>query len=157
MGFIWIVFALIAILAIIAWIASSAASANQAQAAIEAARAAQIAAAGQTTQSVLNTVLVVVLVIVIVLAIAMIAFLFWRLNRAETALHQLGAGQQPGKWKSGSYNYWGREGDDRQLPARTDPLDQMIKLEMVKMLRERANRDGDSDKPAIVNPGPWGW
>lgn len=143
---------------LVGWIASSAAQANTAQAAIEAARVAQISASGQIVQNVV----ILVLVLLILALIAFVVYLLFRINRLQTALHQVQAGS--GKWVNGPNAYWQRSGE--QLPTpKTDPM-QAILLMIAATLANQNNvrlpaNSYPNDQPGAQTPPQppqnWGW
>lgn len=119
---------------------------TQAQATREAATAARVAATGQTATSFGLVLLVGVLAGVLLAGGGVIAFLWLRLQR-EQAL-RLRAGQalrlrrhaqgepEDGRWAAGPNAYWGRAEEPARPGPGATPLDALVQLEVLRMLRE---------------------
>ncbi len=121
----------VAVVGLIGWVLLT-----QAQATRQAASAARVAASGQTVTS-LGLVLVVgVLVGVLLAGGGVVVFLWAQLQRAQRLARRR---QEPGsgRWQAGPNAYWGRADEPpRDLPTGAHPLDALVQLEVLRMLRE---------------------
>lgn len=138
-----IIICVIVALALVTSISTNVATAQQAQAAIEAARAAQMATAGQTVGTVGLTVAVIVLGLLVLGLVALIVRNDIRQRHPENGIV---VRDPPGRWKSGPNAQWQRQEEQTALPLRMtgDPVQQMMQLQMLKMLQEMNQPKGET-------------
>lgn len=131
-----VILAIIVILVLASSISTNVASAQQAQAAIEAARVAQMATAGQTA---VNIGLVIVVLVLVLLVLGLVILIIrYDLRRRHPDTEIVVSNPVDGKWKAGPNAQWQR---NRELPGpgvqlSGDPLQQLVQLQMLKMLQE---------------------
>lgn len=129
---------------------------TQATATQQAAQAATVAGVGQTAGTLTVLALVALLVLLLVVGTGAILYLLWRLRRAEAGLTPPAPRR---RWAAGPNARWQQQGIGQ------NPIDTLVQLETLRMLREMRHPappprwgappalayDEDADLPT------WGW
>jgi len=135
--------ALLLVGALLALVAVAWAWGEQATATRQVATAATVSAAGQTAGSVTATVLATLLVVVLLAAGGAVVYLWLRMK----ALERQASGAPRSRWVAGPNARWEQaEPESRALP--TDPLGQLVQLEVLRTLRELR---GTRQQPALTD------
>jgi len=145
--------AVLLVIALLAWALGEQASATR-----QIAAAATVSAAGQTAGSVTTTVLTILLVLVLLGAGCAVGYLWLRMKALERQLS--GPVSRTSRWVAGPNARW----EQAELASRTvttDPLGQLVQLEVLRTLRElRGVRQAQpaltvEEDPDAGNVWPW--
>jgi len=126
--------ALLLVGALLALVAVAWAWGEQATVTRQVATAATVSAAGQTAGSVTATVLATLLIVVLLAAGGVVVYLWLRMKALE---RQASGAPRASRWVAGPNARWEQaEPESRAITTTTDPLGQLVQLEVLRTLRE---------------------